>query len=507
MSFRNSVVENAVERNSWGKSRNELSCRFHNSGGLHRFSGDAPLETQILTHNRNDHDLYSQILEGIKNSVVEYDVEHNSCEKSKNELSFRFHNSNGQKRFCGHEPREKQVFVCNQTDHETRVHIRNQGYEDLYFDNADTPSYCHTYKAATPSSLRTREAAIAFKKEATKPIKRNTKHKRERNTKKKTIKQKHFLKDIMPPSNKATSNVKFLTINDITKGIVVCDGGKTENDGITPTLKDINYLRIRNGDLWVADTCNAALGLRHIPKYDTFPTFIRLPRRESLQIFNDSRELCEAMRLCALTQRQSLTRGKQRRVYSNSKNKYCCVGVQPGRNVRGVISGHHKIQQGFTSKQWDILLNTLKKAEHAFDKYVNTDVIRHITCAKSRINFATMVPTASSAKYNPSRYYSGLGFGLNVHLRAHTDNDFTMSIVQAHLDTQKYNYNDPVVCYFAFPRLGMAVALRPGDYLLFNPQEYHCISSRCEIQKEIYSISSYLKTAIVGLNDNSNHTV
>ena len=73
----------------------------------------------------------------------------------------------------------------------------------------------------------------------------------------------------MPPSNKATSNVKFLTINDITKGIVVCDGGKTENDGITPTLKDINYLRIRNGDLWVADTCNAALGLRHIPKYDT----------------------------------------------------------------------------------------------------------------------------------------------------------------------------------------------------------------------------------------------
>ena len=48
MSFRNSVVENAVERNSWGKSRDELLCRFHNSGGLHRISGDAPLETQIL---------------------------------------------------------------------------------------------------------------------------------------------------------------------------------------------------------------------------------------------------------------------------------------------------------------------------------------------------------------------------------------------------------------------------------------------------------------------------
>ena len=48
MGARNSVVEHAVERNSWGKSRDELSCRFQNNGGLHRISGDAPLETQIL---------------------------------------------------------------------------------------------------------------------------------------------------------------------------------------------------------------------------------------------------------------------------------------------------------------------------------------------------------------------------------------------------------------------------------------------------------------------------
>ena len=53
MSEVNSVVETAVERTSWGKSRNELLCRFHNSGGLHRISGDAPLETRILTHEEN----------------------------------------------------------------------------------------------------------------------------------------------------------------------------------------------------------------------------------------------------------------------------------------------------------------------------------------------------------------------------------------------------------------------------------------------------------------------
>ncbi len=48
MGARNSVVEHAVERNSWGKSRDELLCRFQNNGGLHRISGDAPLETRTL---------------------------------------------------------------------------------------------------------------------------------------------------------------------------------------------------------------------------------------------------------------------------------------------------------------------------------------------------------------------------------------------------------------------------------------------------------------------------
>jgi len=43
-----SVVEDAVERNSWGKSRCEQMCHFPITGGLHRTSGDAPLETPTL---------------------------------------------------------------------------------------------------------------------------------------------------------------------------------------------------------------------------------------------------------------------------------------------------------------------------------------------------------------------------------------------------------------------------------------------------------------------------
>jgi hypothetical protein len=82
-----------------------------------------------------------------------------------------------------------------------------------------------------------------------------------------------------------------------------------------------------------------------------------------------------------------------------------------------------------------------------------------------------------------------------------------MSIVQAHIDNHDYQVNDRIVCYFAFPRIGIAVALQPGDFLLFIPQEPHSISSCCKAEDKIFCASSYLKMAIVGLNDNSNTVV
>ena len=82
-----------------------------------------------------------------------------------------------------------------------------------------------------------------------------------------------------------------------------------------------------------------------------------------------------------------------------------------------------------------------------------------------------------------------------------------MSIVQAHIDNHDYVMDDKVICYFAFPRIGVAVALCPGDFLLFNPHEPHSISSRCRREDDIIIISSYLKMAVVGLNDNSNPIV
>ena len=50
--------------------------------------------------------------------------------------------------------------------------------------------------------------------------------------------------------------------------------------------------------------------------------------------------------------------------------------------------------------------------------------------------------------------------------------------------------------------LGVAVPMRPGDFLLFNARLPHCISSRCCADDDIMCISMFLKTAVVGGNDN-----
>jgi hypothetical protein len=96
---------------------------------------------------------------------------------------------------------------------------------------------------------------------------------------------------------------------------------------------------------------------------------------------------------------------------------------------------------------------------------------------------------------------------LKVFLRCHIDKNFTVLIVQVHLMKLCIKMMIRLVCYFAFPLIGIAVALQPGDILMFNPQEPHYISLHCNKDDNKYCISSNLKTQVVGLNDNSDTVI
>ena len=50
-----SVVEDAVEQNSWGMSGSDWMCRFQNNRGLHHTFGDAPPETHDVGERAGIH--------------------------------------------------------------------------------------------------------------------------------------------------------------------------------------------------------------------------------------------------------------------------------------------------------------------------------------------------------------------------------------------------------------------------------------------------------------------
>ena len=55
-----------------------------------------------------------------------------------------------------------------------------------------------------------------------------------------------------------------------------------------------------------------------------------------------------------------------------------------------------------------------------------------------------------------------------------------------------YNADEEEVAYFCFPKLGVAVLLRPGDALIFDPQEPHCLSSCCNADNELVCLSLHI---------------
>jgi hypothetical protein len=92
----------------------------------------------------------------------------------------------------------------------------------------------------------------------------------------------------------------------------------------------------------------------------------------------------------------------------------------------------------FSKPSFGLHTQSVKRAEYAFDMFMDTEVIWHIVQARGCVKFQTMEPSPSGLHAKSARYYNAVGFGINVFLRCHIGKDFTMSIVQVHLDELMY---------------------------------------------------------------------
>ncbi len=174
----------------------------------------------------------------------------------------------------------------------------------------DMSPTCHQHVANIPSQawchLSKSKSSLSYKDKLHKSARHTTKHKRGVNADRKQYKQIKYLKDVQVCNVKSTRRVQYMSLDYTRKNIVVCNGGDTTSDTIknTSSLNSVHYLWIHDGDLWVADTANASIGLRFILPGESSPVFICLPRDESLGIMNNGQRMCKAMQSCASTQCQ-----------------------------------------------------------------------------------------------------------------------------------------------------------------------------------------------------------
>ncbi len=109
--------------------------------------------------------------------------------------------------------------------------------------------------------------------------------------------------------------------------------------------------------------------------------------------------------------------------------------------------------------------------------------------------------------------WSSMATSCNYISPSHTDKDAFLSCLMVthvplgtEMKKQKTMLNMDVAVYFCFPEQGIAVALRPGDILFFNPLHHHCLSQRTSEYRneEVYVTSFYVKSSEMGGNDNRN---
>ena len=178
------------------------------------------------------------------------------------------------------------------------------------------------------------------------------------------------------------------------------------------------------------------------------------------------------------------------------------MGVATRRSSLGLSCSSQR--RGVSTHSWGKICSVMSQYEKIYKGYIPTDEISRIRRAKTMIGFPSAgeyscLPTTSSR----CSIFASLCFSVKSHSNVHVDNDMCQGLVVVHQPGISYEYCQEPLCYFCFPCLGVAVPLCPGDVIVFNPCEPHCLSSQVRPDNECYAVGMYLKTAIVGLNNNS----
>jgi len=189
-----------------------------------------------------------------------------------------------------------------------------------------------------------------------------------------------------------------------------------------------------------------------------------------------------------------------------NEQKYFWLGSAPNRAAVGINTS--RWPKKLKSKSKKNLLALFDQMNIKASQYIDSSVLSGLR------NAVKMMQTDYTFKgTHQDNIWPGIAMGKNTYASAHVDKDFFYSLAIVHStdkesrteDGSSYKLDCPPAAYFMFPERGVGITLRPGDMLLFNPSELHCISSLSEEfkNKELYCLSLYLKTSTATGNNNN----
>jgi len=342
------------------------------------------------------------------------------------------------------------------------------------------PSFCRVYKAKTPTSQRTRIYAsiMADSIRNFSPANRTA----SKRLRRKIAKWQNMH---VNPSPKHAMKIN---------GTIVFSGKKKSTISVPSHVKAMGVHKAMH-------TRESTEGLRLIDPQTKEAVFHLAPRKQVILSQPQDPGLVgralSNLEACGKT----VERGNKRQVFCETpQSKYNVVGVKANRGHKGVC---HAELENLTQEHSQAMLELVRRCEKIAAACIDTAELMAMMEAKTVGNWESMQSKGSDAK--KANLYAGLACGRNVFLNAHDDDDYIRSIVtlQGVPEAEHFKEDDPVIAYFVFPTYGVAVALRLGDVLVFNPKVFHCVSSRTETNADFFCLSMYLKTAVVGKNNNS----
>jgi hypothetical protein len=339
----------------------------------------------------------------------------------------------------------------------------------------------HTFASGANTSKRTQAAHLMTHNK--KSNQSECKKKRDRHKKRKV----EALEQVRPSTSKGMDKT-FFTSNKPS----VFFSGTSEK---VPTNAPENSVSFSATDLQVVDTvkgCQMKLANNDV-------VFLLIPREAAIDQMTYVKDTVSSLFNLEQAKKNPEKRGKKRIPVAEDDGKHTTVGLKPNRGSKGIVDSWPANFAGKDKKQ---IMKLMKGCENVAKDYIASDEMRGVKSARE---------AAGWKQIGEQQIWSSLACGKNYYLNSHTDEDFFYSIttiVSNHglkTEIDRYELDAQVCSYFVFAEQGVAVALRPGDMLLFNPLYQHCLSSRTSecVNKDIFCLSLYLKTAVVGKNDNT----